>query len=304
MKSMNIIGRRRVWFLFSGIVIGISIASLVVWGLRLGVDFRGGTIMEVAVEKGATESIHALVSALNLGALSVQPTDRGTFVLRTEAIDETKHQEVLTRLRELGTVEERNFSTVGPTIGSELKRRAIIAIGLAAVAIILYLSLSFRKVPKPMTSWRFGIIAVITLLHDVLTVLGAFAILGHFFGGFEADTLLVVAALTVMGFSVHDTIVVFDRIRENLHRRAGEPLESIVNTSVIETAARSLNTSLTVILVLLALYLLGGDSTRNFVLALLVGIGFGTYSSIFVASPLLVVWQNFVDRRRTATRDQ
>lgn len=298
---MNIIGRRKIWFAFSGTIIAISMLALALWGLRFGVDFRGGSLLEVGLPSEVeVEQIRQAVQPLSLGNLVVQPTDRGTFILRMESIDEAKHQEILTNLRNLGEVSERNFTTVGPTIGAELKRRAMWAIGLASLAIIFYLTLSFRKVPRPLTSWRFGVIAVLTLLHDVLIVVGTFAILGHFLGGFEVDSLFVVAALTVMGFSVHDTIVVFDRIRENLLEREGEPLEEVVNDSVVETIARSLNTTLTVILVLLSLYLLGGESTRNFVLALLVGISFGTYSSIFIASPLLVVWQRVVERRSKA----
>jgi len=298
---MNIVGRRRIWFALSGVIIGVSLLAAIVWGLRLGVDFRGGTILEAAVANASTNQIQAALTPLSIGNLVVQPTDRGTVILRMESIDEEKHQTILATLGELGSVEERNFATVGPTIGAELERRAILATILASLAIIFYLALSFRRVPPPVTSWRFGVIAVVTLLHDVLTVIGAFAILGHFIGGFEVDSLFIVAALTVMGFSVHDTIVVFDRIRENLRNRIGEPLESIVNGSVIETIARSLNTTLTVILVLLALYLMGGESTRNFVLALLIGITFGTYSSIFIASPLLITWQNVLDRRRART---
>lgn len=295
---MNIIGRRKIWFLFSGILMAVSITAVVSWGLKLGVDFRGGSLIEASISNVTTETVRTSLAPLNLGSLVVQPTDRNTFVLRMDQIDETKHQEVLATLQGIGQTEERNFATVGPTIGNELKRRAVLAIGLVSLAIILYLALVFRKVPKPMTSWRFGIIAVLTLLHDVITVIGAFAILGYFFGGFEIDSLFVVAALTVMGFSVHDTIVVFDRIRENLRNRIGASLEDVVNDSVIETIARSLNTSLTVLVVLLALYLLGGASTKNFVLALVVGIAIGTYSSIFVASPLLIVWQNIIDRRQ------
>jgi preprotein translocase subunit SecF len=296
---MNIIGRRKLWFLFSGTIIVLSLLAIFFWGLRLGVDFRGGSLLEVAFESQVTaEQIKEAVTPLHLGNLTVQPTDRQTYILRMETIEPVRLEELLGALTKLGQVEERNFSSVGPTIGQELKRRAVLAVVLASLAIIFYLALSFRKVPKPVTSWRFGLIAVITLLHDVLIVVGAFALLGQFFGGFEIDSLFVVALLTVMGFSVHDTIVVFDRIRENLRMRVGEHFEQVVNTSVVETIARSLNTSLTVVLVLLSLYLLGGVSTKNFVLALVIGITFGTYSSIFIASPLLVVWQEIIERRR------
>jgi preprotein translocase subunit SecF len=295
---MNIVGRRNIWFTLSGLFLGLSLAAVAFFGLHLGVDFKGGTLMEVSYPAPVTvEEIREVLNPLALSNLSIQPTDRATAIIRMGEITPEIRQEILDRLSTLGAVEEQNFASVGPTIGRDLQRRAITALILATAAIILYLALSFRRVPKPVTSWRFGVIAVVTLLHDVLSVVGTFAVLGYFFGGFEVDSLFVVAALTVMGYSVHDTIVVFDRVRENLTLREGEPLDEVVNTSVIETAARSLNTSLTVILVLLALYLLGGATTRNFVLALMIGIGVGTYSSIFLASPLLVSWQNILDRR-------
>jgi preprotein translocase subunit SecF len=302
---MDIIGRHRLWLMCSGIILALSVAAVAVWGLKLGVDFRGGSLVEIALPGATTEEIRQALTGpeaaeLGLEDLVVQPTDRGTFLLRLEPIDEATHQKLLARLTSLGAVEEKNFSSVGPTIGQDLKRRAVLAIALASLAIVLYLALSFRRVPPPVTSWRFGVIAVLTLLHDVMVVVGSFAVLGHFFGGFEVDSLFVVAALTVMGFSVHDTIVVFDRVREHLRKSPTADLARVVNTAVVETIARSLNTSLTVILVLLSLYLLGGASTRNFVLALMIGITFGTYSSIFIASPLLVVWQAAVDRRRPA----
>ncbi len=295
---INIVGLRKIWFLFSGALLTLSIAALVIWGLKLGVDFKGGTLIEIAVSNTSAEEIRTALEPAALHSLVIQPTDRGTYILRMDMIDEAKHQDILSILAKVGSTEEQNFATVGPTIGDELKQRAIIAIILASLAIIFYLAATFRRVPKPVTSWRFGIIAVITLLHDITVVLGVFVLLGRAFGGFEADSLFVVAALTIMGFSVHDTIVVFDRVRENLRSRAGEALESIVNHSVVETIARSLNTTLTVILVLMALYLLGGASTKNFVLALIVGVTVGTYSSIFIAAPLLVAWEQIASRRK------
>jgi preprotein translocase subunit SecF len=197
----------------------------------------------------------------------------------------------------LGNFKEENFATIGPTIGSETTRNALLGILVASILIVLYISWSFREVPKPASSWRFGICAVIALLHDALVLLGIFSLLGHFFN-VEVDSLFVTAVLTVIGFSVHDTIVVFDRIRENLKKQGAVDFPAVVNSSILQTMTRSLNTSLTVILVLFALLLFGGESTRWFIAALLIGIISGTYSSIFNAAPLLVLWQEMVDKRK------
>ncbi|HNT29881.1 MAG TPA: protein translocase subunit SecF, partial [bacterium] len=206
---------------------------------------------------------------------------------------------IIERLSEkFGAAQEVSFQSVGPTIGKELTRKAIYSVIIASAAIILYIAWAFRHVPAPASSYRFGVCAIIALLHDVFFLLGMFAILGHFFD-VEINGMFVVAVLTVMGFSVHDSIVVFDRIREMLQKEIGQPFEKIVNDSILETLGRSINTTLTVILTLLALFLFGGDSIRAFSFALLINVLSGSYSSIFNASPLLVDWQNLVDRRRT-----
>lgn len=300
---MQIIKYRKLWFALSGLLLAAGIASLVVWKIPLGIDFTGGSLLELSFpgKEVTTDHVRTALSDQNLSSIVVQPTDRGTFFVKTNPIDEAKHQQVLTTLNQkVGVTRESNFTTIGPTIGNALKRKAAIAVVLASLAIILYLAFAFRKVPKPASSWRFGVIAVLALLHDVLFTIGAFSILSHFFGSFEVDTLFVVAVLTVMGFSVHDTIVVFDRIRENLYAFGPGNFEETVNNSVVQTIARSLNTSLTVILVLLALYLLGGPTIHSFVVALLLGITVGTYSSIFIASPLLVVWQNWKAKKTSS----
>ena len=193
---------------------------------------------------------------------------------------------------------ERRFDTIGPTIGKVLRTQSFVAIGLTAAGIVLYLSWAFRHVSKPVASWKYGVVAVSAFIHDVTIPVGVFAFLGHFYG-VTIDSLFITALLTVMGFSVHDTIVIFDRIRENLAKlKRPESYEATVNRSVNETIARSINTSLTVLIVLLAIFLFGGVTTRFFALALMIGIIFGTYSSIFVASPLLVIWQQWTEKKR------
>lgn len=219
------------------------------------------------------------------------------LIVRTVPIEQKQHTKFINDLHgKFGPYSETDYETVGPVIGSETTLNAVKAVVAAAFLIIIYIAWAFRKVPKPASSWRFGICAIFALLHDVLVLLGVFSLLGHFFG-VEVDSLFVTAVLTVIGFSVHDTIVVFDRIRENLRRMTGAPFAIVVNDSILQTLGRSLNTSLTVLLVLFTMLLFGGDTIRWFIVALLVGITSGTYSSIFNAAPLLVLWQEWEEKK-------
>jgi len=306
--TLQIVKHRNKFFIFSVTLIILSCLSLAVWGLKLGIDFTGGSLMEVNLTGASKVSAQELTDKIqtrlpDIGEARVQPTADG-FILRTKHLSEDDHQKILTTLKDIhiqGPVadniilDEKRFESVGPMIGEELKNKSIWAITLASLAIILYIAWSFRKVSKPVASWKYGVGAVIALIHDLVIVTGFFSVLGHFIG-YEIDLLFVSALLTILGFSVHDTIVVYDRTRENLIRARGNTFEETVNKAVNETMRRSVNTSLTVFMVLLALYLLGGSSTQNFVLALLIGVVFGTYSSIFVASTLLVVWHKIGKR--------
>jgi preprotein translocase subunit SecF len=219
-------------------------------------------------------------------------------IVRTTPVNEKQNQQVKKELAtRLGTFKEESFETIGPTIGQETTVNAVKAIIVASVLIVLYIAWSFRKVPKPTSSWRFGIAAVLALLHDLLVLIGLFSLFGHFFH-VEIDSLFITALLTVMGFSVHDTIVVFDRVRENLLKGSPLPFPETVNNSILQTIDRSLNTSLTAALVLFTLLLFGGETTKWFVIALLIGIISGTYSSIFNAAPFLVLWHEIDQRRK------
>ena len=209
--------------------------------------------------------------------------------MKFRAVNENTHEAMKRDLNDLSALEERRFDSIGPTLGRELQKKSLKAVGYVLVLIVSYIAWAFRKVSQPVSSWKYGLIAVTALVHDVTIPTGVFAILGHFYG-VEVDSFFVTAMLTVMGFSVHDTIVVFDRIRENLKRRPGDDFSLTINASVNETLARSINTSLTVLLVLAAIYFLGGVSVKYFALALILGVSFGTYSSIFVAGPLLSYW--------------
>lgn len=292
---MNLMRLKWVWFGISGLIILPGIISLFAYGLNLGIDFTGGTLIEEKL--GALPTVSAVtksVESTGTAVSSVTPTSDNGFIIRTKQLDRDGVNKLTDGLKkDFGTAELVQLQTVGPTIGAELLQKALLALGLAALFIVGYIAWSFRSVPKPANSLRFGIAAIVALLHDVLVVVGVFSILGHFYH-VEVDSLFVTALLTVIGFSVHDTIVVFDRIRENLRRSSGLNFTEVANISLLQTLVRSLSTSLTVVLTLLAVLLLVGPVSERlkwFVVALLVGIISGTYSSIFNATPLLVLWQ-------------
>ena len=292
---MNIMGHKKIWFGISLAIIIPGVISMALWHLRLGIDFTGGSVIEVQ----GTQNDQKVIEIAEKDGVKDPVTQKlggDSLSIRSKQISEDLHRKVVKDLQNQLHVKETSFETVGPTVSADLTFKAFELIAAASVLIVLFLAYSFRKVPKPVSSWQFGVCAIIALLHDVLVMLGVFSILGHFLN-IEIDSMFVVAALTVIGFSVHDTIVVFDRIRENLIRRGSSDFEELANQSVLETFSRSLNTSFLTFLVLLTLYLLGGQSTKIFVLALLVGIATGTYSSIFNASPMLVVWQNWKNKR-------
>ena len=289
---MNIIGRKYIFLPISGILVLASLVAIAVWGLKPGIDFTGGSLLEVEFmgPRPEVSEIRKMLEGQDLGNIIIQPTEERGVILRFRHIDENTHQDIL---KNLSGASEKRFDTIGPTIGQELKQKSILALALAALAIVLYIAFAFRQVSKPVSSWKYGIAAIVALAHDVVIPTGVFSALGHF-RGVEIDTLFITALLTILGFSVHDTIVVFDRIRENLRRlKTPEPYEVTVNRSVNETVARSINTSLTVLLVLFAVMVLGGETTKYFALVLILGIIFGTYSSIFVASPLVVIWSKW-----------
>lgn len=302
----NIISKSKIWLSISGLLLATSIVALSLWGLRLGIDFTGGSLLEAnfKTERPSVATVEDKLKDLDLNSLTVQPVNEKGVILRFQDTSEDTHQAVLSKLRELASdikdadqtnsVEELRFEAVGPSVGQELQRKAIYAIILVLLAISLYIAWAFRRVSRPVTSWKYGVATIISLFHDVLIVLGFFAYLGKFHG-IEVNTSFVAAVLTVLGFSVHDTIVVFDRLRENLPR-SNDDFGGTVNRSLNQTLTRSINTSLTVLLVLLAITLMGGSSIHYFALALLVGIFFGTYSSIFLASPLLVMWHEMKQR--------
>jgi preprotein translocase subunit SecF len=308
MFNFNIIKNRKIYLVFSGVLVSLSIIALSVWGLNFGIDFSGGNLLEVKfIDKSpSVVELRENLDNLELDSLVIQPTNKDSFILRFKDSSPDDHEKLMEQLDELALslseldkdsanmalVEELRFDSVGPSIGQELKSKSFNIMLLVLVVIVLYVALIFRKVSKPVSSWKYGITAIIALFHDVLIVLGIFAVLGRFYG-IEINTPFIAAALTVLGYSVNDSIVVFDRIRENLPKST-ENFFKTVNRSLNQVLVRSINTSFTTLLVLLAIIFFGGDSIREFVLALAIGVFIGTYSSIFIASPILVLF----DRRK------
>ncbi len=408
---LKIVQKRKIWFAFSAVLVSVSLIALLSWGLKFGIDFTGGTLMEFSFKKETLNSqeIKDALADLDLGEINIQFSGDKNVLLRFKDVDEDTHQKILTALdsaisgednneeipptpllergseiieeenkeenneennsgegteeskpfsgfikkalaaddeivsdteetEESGieittssgeeinidtenidlsnieseeidlsaitgtgekniNIEEKRFNSIGPVIGNELKESAVWAIVIALIAIVLYIGFAFRKVSFPVSSFKYGIIATIALFHDVIITLGVFSVLGHFYG-IEIGIPFVAAILAILGYSVNDTIVVFDRTRENLLKSGIDDFEKIVNKSVNETLIRSINTSFTTLIVLAVLYLFGGDTIKYFVVALMVGIAAGTYSSIFIASPLLVTWQKWDLKRK------
>ncbi len=279
-----------VYFVFSGVLILATIGCLVVFGLKPGIDFTGGSILEIEYieERPSNQEIKTAISDLDLGEILVQPTEEKGVILRMKNLSEDTHQEVIEKLKEDHQVEERRFESIGPVIGQELKEKTKIVIILALLTIVLYIAWAFRKVSKPVASWQYGIAALLALFHDVLIPIGILSVLGKLYG-VQVTIPVVTALLTVLGYSINNTVVVFDRIRENLLKHIGT-YEEVVDNSLNQTLTRSINTSLTTLFVLIAIFFFGGETLKYFALVLILGIIVGTYSSIFLASPILVAW--------------
>ncbi len=300
---MNIpfVKKQKYFFLFSLVCVVVSIVSLIVHGLKPSIDFTGGTLIEFKFtgERPELHDMQSVVPNETYGEIVVQSVGENGYLLRLRYITEDEHQDILNRVREKFETEaidgvaenkvlEESVETIGPAISQSLKERSVQAVIAVLLAIGAYIAFTFRKVSRPVASWKYGLAAIIALFHNVIITIGVFSLLGHYLG-VEVGISFVLALLTILGFSVHDTIVVFDRIRENLNKYGASDFETTVNRALNETFLRSVNTSLTVLIVLVALFFFGGESVKYFVLALIVGIFFGTYSSIFIASPLLVV---------------
>lgn len=288
---------RIVYFIFSALLIAASIAALVIFGLKPGIDFTGGSLLEIRYigDRVSNQDIAKALEGLDLGEITIQSTGDKGIIMRMKDISDETHNTIMSRLgKGENKVEEISFQSIGPTVGNELKNKTQVVVIVALLAMFIYIALAFRKVQRPLKSWQYGVSTIVTLIHDVLIPLGVFAILGRFYGT-EITIPVIAALLTVLGSSINNTIVVFDRMRENL-LKGGESFEEIVDRSLNQTLTRQLNTSLTILLTLFALYFFGGDTLRSFVLALILGTVAGTYSSFFISAPLLVSWHRLKHR--------
>ncbi len=305
---MWIIKHRKIFYVFSLVLIFISVFSFAKWGLNYGIDFTGGTLIELGYNNARPLQSDVLkaISIIDDKA-SVRPIGDTGFIIRMKPVDQVEKADLMKALSinasSSESVELKTFDSIGPILGAEALRKALVSIILVILGIVLFITFVFRKVSEPVSSWKYGLVAIIALIHDVIIPTGVFSILGHFYG-YEIDTLFVTAILVILGFSVHDTIVVFDRVRENLRLSSvKKPFIEVVGESINQTIVRSVNTSLTTLIALLVLYFYGGSSTEHFSLALIIGIAAGTYSSIFVGSALLVTIEKWAtsrsDRRRS-----
>ncbi|MFA5133857.1 MAG: protein translocase subunit SecF [Patescibacteria group bacterium] len=289
---MWVIKYRKVFYALTIAIVVGSIIALGIFRLNFGIDFTGGTLWEMKFlgERPNAEQIQQTLLKEGLELSVAQPVGNDSYILRFRPLDEAQHQAGLAALqKDFGNVEEAQFNAIGPSIGKELRDKSIYAIALAILATIGYIAWAFRKVEKVISSWAYGVFTIVAMLHDVLLPLGVFAILGKFYN-VEITSAFVAAILTIAGYSINDTIVVFDRVRENLRRHTHDDFSELVGASLKQTLARSLNTTITTLLALVAIYFFGGESTKAFSLALIIGIVSGAYSSIFIASPLLVSW--------------
>lgn len=298
---MFVIKFKKIFIGISIALMAIAIASVIFFGLKPGIDFTGGSSLELTytgVRPETSEVSGALVNA-GYGDALIQALGTNDIAIKTRTLTETERANVVTLASVDGkyTLEQRSFTTIGPSVGNELKKKAIASIMLVLIAIVLFVAYAFRKVSNPVSSWKYGFVVIIALIHDIIIPTGVFAVLGHYYG-FEVDTLFIVALLTTLGLSVADTIVVFDRIRENLTSKQGKPFEQLVGESLSQTFGRSISTSFVVLVMVLSLALFGPQSTKIFSTVLAIGMFFGTYSSIFLASPLLVVIEKLQHKKK------
>lgn len=296
--SIDFVKFRKIYFTFSSILIISILVCLLIFGLKSGIDFTGGSILEIEYQNNrpANQEIRNSLSELNLGEFSIQPAGDKGIILRMRDLSEEAHQEVLEKLSNTGQIEEKRFESIGPVIGKELKDKTKIVIIISILAIVVYIAIAFAKASKPISSWQYGIVSLFILFHDILIPLGVFSILGRFYD-IQITIPVVTALLTVVGYAINNVVVVYDRLRENLLRGRNLDFEGCTNKAINQTLSRQINTSLTTLFPLLAIFFLGGETLKYFSLALILGILAGTYSSIFLATPILVIWLKLLKRR-------
>lgn len=291
---------RKIFYIISATLVGLALVSIFIFGLKLGIDFTGGSLLSLNYKNQVPTSleIRESLKEIELGAIIVQPVGEKGILLKMKDVSEEKHQRILEKLKKLGEIEENseNFQSIGPAIGQELSRKTKTVVSLSILAILVYIAFSFRRISRPVKSYIYGLTGLIALFHDVLIPLGIFAILGKF-SGVEITIPIITAFLTIFGYSINDSVVVFDRVRENLLKLKKGEFELLVEKSLNQTLIRSLNVSLTTLIVLFSIFFFGGQTLKYFSLTLILGIGFGTYSSLFLATPLLVSFYKFREKR-------
>ena len=286
---------RKIYFIFSGILLIGSLVCLIIFGLKLGIDFTGGSILELEfkTERPSNQEIRESLKGFDLGEIYIQPADEKGLILRMKDISEDVHQQILEKLKVNGELEEKRFESIGPVIGRELKEKTKILIAFSLLSIVFYIAIAFRKVQKPVSSWQYGIASLFILSHDILIPLGIFALLGKFYQ-IQMTIPIICALLTVVGYAVNNVVVVYDRLRENLLKTLQRDIflgfEETANRAINQTLTRQINTSLTTLFPLMTIFFLGGETLKYFALTLILGITAGTYSSIFLAVPILVTW--------------
>ena len=286
----------KIYYIFSGLITVASIVFILIFGLKLGIDFLGGSILEVEFNnRPENRIIQEKLNDLNLGEIIIQPIGDKGVILRMGDINEDVHQKIILRLKETSEIQEKRFESVGPSIGKELRQKTIFLTIVSLAALLIYIAIAFRKVSRPLFSWQYGIISIIALFFDILIPIGFLSLLGKLYN-VQFNVPIVTALLTILGYTINDKVIIFDRVRENIIRDRGFDFETIVNQSLNQTLTRSLSTGSCTLLVLIAVFFFGGETLKYFSLILILGIIVGTYSSIFLASPLLVTWVRW--RRR------
>jgi len=295
--AINFLKYKKIYYLFSTTLVVASMVSLFIFGLRFGIDFSGGSLLEVDFEKRPENpAIQEKLKDLNLGEIVLQPAGENEVILRLKDINEETHQQIISRLGEISKVQEKRFESIGPTIGKELRQKTLMLVIVSLLALLIYISVAFRKVNFPVSSWQYGVISILTLSFDVLITVGSLAFLGKFYN-VQFSIPIITALLTILGYTINDKVIVFDRVRENLLRDRRDNFEELVNRSLNETLGRSLSTGTCALLVLFFIFLFGGETLKYFALTLIIGILVGTYSSLFLAAPILVDWLKLRGRR-------
>ena len=296
--NINFLRYSKIYYIFSCLLISAAIFLVFTFGLKFGIDFLGGSILEFDfANRPENKTIQEKLNEFNLGEITIQSTGQNGVILRMPEINEETHQKIIQKLGEISLVQEKRFESIGPSIGKELRQKTIILIVISFLLLLIYIAIAFRKVSRPLFSWQYGIISIIALLFDILIPIGALALLGKLYN-VQFNIPIITALLTILGYTINDKVIIFDRVRENILRFRGEDFESIVNQSLNQTLSRSLSTGSCTLLVLISLFLFGGETLKYFSLILIIGIIVGTYSSILLAAPLLVFWHRW--RRKGA----